>query len=166
YRVAAGAAERPRQKIDRLVTPASRENVCGGDRVQLRQALDEHPRLRLRVAVESGVRVVVRVAPGQLVGMQPLEGRLPRGMLVGLQRHDVRPRELLNPAHGALPLRGVAAFSDAPPSWSTARAASRRVTAAPCASSPSSRARATATGPRERRPSGESSCTVIRLTKS
>ncbi len=93
-----GAAEGASQEIDRLIAAASHEHGVGGDRVQVREALDQRPRLRLRVAVESGARVIVRRAPGQLVGMQPLEARLPGGVLVGLERHDVGSCELAAPS--------------------------------------------------------------------
>ena len=80
----AGAAEGARQKIDRLIAAAADEQDSGGDAVELREPLDERPGLRLRIAVQSRARFIAARAPGQLVGVQALEARLPGGMLVGL----------------------------------------------------------------------------------
>ena len=66
----------------RRATPARRNPQPG----------DQRLRLRLGVAVESGLARVTGRA--RIVGMQPLEARVPGGVLIRLQLADIRSREL------------------------------------------------------------------------
>ena len=151
HRIAPTPRVAPGQKIDGLVASAAGEHRVGVHLVELRQPLGEFVRVRLGVAVEPCLARVQRRAPRQLVGVQAHQPRLPGGMLIGLQRQDLRPRDTGDPGHAA-----------APP----ASAARRTLTAAACASRPSSRASVIATGPRAARPAALSSCTLMLRRKS
>src|SRR6185436_4250020 len=99
-----------------------------------------------RVTVQSRERAVGLGAPRQLVGVQTIEGRIPAGVRVRLERDDLGPREVQDVHAGPL-----------------ASSSSRTFTALPCASSPSMPESVMAVGPRPRKPSALSSCTVMRF---
>ncbi len=151
HRVASRAAERTNQQINSLVATAADEELVRPDAIQLGQSADQLVRLRLRVPVQTRFRLIAERSPRKLVRVQALQTRLPGGVFVGLERHDLGPSQFFHPTHQGDPV---------------SRTARRRVTACAWASRPSSCARVTATGPSERKPAGVSSWTVTPLRKS
>src|SRR2546430_9367526 len=156
------AAEGAREEIDGFVTAARGEECLGRTTVERSEALDESARLRLGIAVESVLRVIAGCAPGELVGVQAREPRLPRGVAVGLERHDVRPRPRCDPAQEVTSV----SVADGSPTAPAARDSRRRVTASAWPSRPSRPASVAAVGPSERSPARVSSCTVMTFRKS
>ena len=95
-----GATECAHQKINGFIAAAADEQHLASNVVELGQALDQRPWLRFRVVIEAGERLIVDRAPGEFVGVQPCETGFPSGMLIGLEGHDIRTCECLDPAHG------------------------------------------------------------------
>src|SRR5690606_25858144 len=110
----------------------------------------QRERARGRINIEPALGLVARRAPRRLVCVQPDHARLVPSRHVRVERAQVRTGGSDDAAHLAL----------------RSRAASRVPPARACASSPSSSARVAAIGPMLRRPSAESSCTVIERMKS
>src|SRR5690606_6713033 len=147
--VLAGAAEAADQDVDRLAAAARDEHLLRPGAVVLREAVAQREGPRGRVDVQPALRLVAGRAPRRLVRVEAHHARLPRARHVRAERAQIRPRQIEHAHPASLP-----------------RASSRVPTARACASSPSSSASVSATGPMLRRPSAESSCTVIERMKS
>ena len=91
--VRACAAEGAGEQVDGLIAAAGDQHVVRRLPVEGGELRHQRARLRFRIAVEAGHAVIAGGPPGQFIGVQPLQGRVPRRMLVRIDVNDVRPRD-------------------------------------------------------------------------
>ena len=97
--IATSPAKSPDEKINGLITPASHEQPIAWHLVQDGEPFQQRARLSFRIAIKACDRFIFWRTPRQLIGMQSFQPRLPRSMLIGLQREDLRSCQLTHPAH-------------------------------------------------------------------
>ena len=145
--------------------PRPTRTEFGSDVIECGEAFHEFARLRLRISIQTGRGFVGERAPGQLVGMQALELGFPDGVLVRFQGDDVRLARVALPssrrrssARSGPGIRGLArAVQHIQP---TGYRAGVSIEPLEHCQLNGNGAQATAG------PLGESSCTVMPLTKS